>query len=75
MRTAPLPLFPEPLPLRRPAIGEFPAGCRVAFGPRAPGYERKGRVLVTLPHFNQVVIRTDDNRIADVDASRCRRIS
>lgn len=70
-----LPLFPEPLPMVRPHIAGFTPGDRVAFGPALCGLERFGRVIATLPHFNLVVIRTDDHRIADIAPERCRRLA
>lgn len=67
-------LFPAALPFARPYIAGFPVGSRVAFGPPLRGLERHGRVIATLPHFNCVVVRTDDHAIVDIAPERCRRL-
>ena len=71
MRALALPLFPEPLPFRRPRIPGFDVGDLVRFGPLL---ERKGRVIATLPHFNALVLRSDDHRIVEIEPQRVRKI-
>jgi len=72
----PLPLFPaSEIPFARPAIPGWPCGQRVMIpDPRAAALERPGRVVVTLPHFNRLVIRTDDERLVDIEPERVRKI-
>lgn len=75
MRPALLTLFPEPLPFMRPHIAGFERGMRVEIpDPKARSLARRGVVVVTLPHFNQVVIRCDDGAIVDIAPERVRRI-
>lgn len=74
MRPAPLPLFPDPLPFQRPRIAGWAVGDRVAFpDARAKSLERKGRVIAMLPHFNCLVLRSDDDHIVEIDPARCRK--
>lgn len=75
MRPATIPLFPEPLPFMRPHIAGFERGMRVEIpDPKSRSLARRGHVVVTLPHFNQVVIRTDDGAIVDIAPERCRKV-
>lgn len=76
MRPEPVPLFPEPLPFARPCIPGFAKGCRVAIAdPRARDLQRRGVVVVTLPHFNAVVIAMDDGALVEIAPERVRKVS
>lgn len=69
------PLFADHLlPRQRRGIEGFPVGAAVAFGPALKGLERTGVVINTLPRHNMIVVRTTDDRIADVTPERCRVI-
>lgn len=72
----PVPLFNNDLPFMRPHIAGFERGQRVEIpDPTRRNLVRRGHVIVTLPHFNQVVIHTDDGAIVDIDPLRARRIT
>jgi len=72
----PAPLFNDTLPFQRPRIAGFERGQRVEIPDyRRPGLMRRGHVVVTLPHFNQVVIKTDDGATIDIQPERVRRIT
>jgi hypothetical protein len=71
----PAPLFKDDLPFMRPRIAGFERGMRVEIPDhRRAGLMRRGHVIVTLPHFNQVVIHTDDGATVDIAPERVRRI-
>lgn len=68
--------FAEPLKFERPHIAGFEPGQRVEFpDPKSKTLTRRGRVVVTLPHFNQVVIYADDGATVDIAPERVRKIS
>jgi hypothetical protein len=72
----PAPLFNDALPFMRPHIAGFEPGDRVEIPDyRRPGLMRRGKIIATLPHFNQVVIRTDDGVIVDIQPERVRKIT
>lgn len=72
----PAPLFNNDLPFMRPHIAGFERGQRVEIpDPKSRTLARRGHVVVTLPHFNQVVVRTDDGAIIDIEPTRVRRIA
>lgn len=77
MRAAALPLFPEPLPFLRPHIAGWQKDDLVVFAdPRAPSLQRKGRVLVSLPHHNALVLRAEcPDAIVEIAPSRCRKVT
>lgn len=68
--------FAEPLKFERPHIAGFERGQRVEFpDPKSKTLTRRGHVVVTLPHFNQVVIHCDDGATVDIHPDRVRRIT
>lgn len=68
--------FAEPLKFERPHIAGFARGDRVEIpDPKSKTLTRRGRVVVTLPHWNEVVIRCDDGATVDIQAERVRKIS
>lgn len=72
----PAPLFHNALPFQRPRIAGFERGMRVEIAdPKSKTLTRRGHVVVTLPHFNQVVIHMDDGATVDIDPARVRRIT
>lgn len=77
MDVRPAPLFTGiHLPKVRKQLTEFPTGCRVEWlDARRPGLIRRGTVTVTLPKFQEVVIRADDGVIVTLRPDRCRRIA
>lgn len=76
MRNAMLLPFAEPLKFERPHIAGFERGQRVEFpDPKSKILTRRGHVVVTLPHFNLVVIHADDGATVDIAPERVRKIS
>lgn len=72
----PAPLFLDTLPFQRPRIAGFTRGDRVEIPDyRRAGLVRRGHVIATLPRFDQVVIKTDDGVIVDIQPGRVRRIT
>jgi hypothetical protein len=77
MDVRPAPLFAGiHLPKARKQLSDFPAGCRVEWiDAKRPSMFRRGTVTVTLPKFNEVVVRADDQVIVSLRPDRCRRIA
>ena len=72
----PAPLFHDTLPFQRPRIAGFARGDRVEIpDPKSRTLARRGYVSVTLPHFNEVVIKCDNGIITTIDASRVRKVT
>ncbi|MFA6022105.1 MAG: hypothetical protein WC722_17735 [Rhodospirillales bacterium] len=68
--------FAQPLPFMRPHIAGFEPGQRVEFpDPKSKTLTRRGRVVVTLPHFDEVVIYADDGATVAIAPGRVRKIT